>query len=134
VEVLVDARTRSTPLVANACAPRNARLFTREVLADWGLADLADDACTGVSELSAWMAANESAPVQRITLVWDGPLLFTEVGDAGKRLPLRPVWRAAPGGYAVALIEAVSEDWGADHTPLGRCVWASYATGRGEAR
>lgn len=128
---LTEVRTRSTKLVADRNAPRNARLFTRHALDEWGLAHLADDACAGVSELSAWMTAPGDGAVQQVALIWDGPLLFTEVSDAGAV----PLCAADPAGgaLAAALLETVAVEWGAEYTGEGWCLWASFATGRGES-
>jgi hypothetical protein len=131
---LTEVRTRSTELVADRNAPRNARLFTGRTLAEWDLEHLSEDACAGVSELSAWMtapdAASEEAAIQRVTLVWDDPLLFTEVADVGGT-PLRP---GAPlaGELAARVLEAVALEWGTQAAPGGWQLWASYAAGRGE--
>lgn len=130
--VLTDAQTRSTALLADASAAPNARLFARMVLADWELSEVAADACAGLSELVVWVLANDPGVLVEITLVWDGPLLFTEVADRQERLPHRPVWLNTEGGHAVAILEAFSLEWGAEVDMRGRCLWASFHTGRAE--
>jgi len=132
VTVLTDAETRSTTLVADSNAPANACLFARAVLADWELSHLAADACACLTELVVWLLANEPSTLIEITLVWDGPLAFTEVSDHGRRLPNRAVWRSVDGGRAVGTLEAFSLEWDAEGKPRGRCLWASYHTGRDE--
>ncbi len=126
--VLTEVRTRSTSLVGDASAPRNCRLFAGEILSEWGLDRLAEAACAGISELSAWLVANPGGLLQRVTLVWDEPLVFTEVADEGDRLPWRPAWLLTDGGLAVQLLEAASLEWGAENTATGRCLWASFRT------
>jgi hypothetical protein len=124
--VLATVHARSTSLVADASAPRNARLFTAEVLEEWGLSHLVEAACAGISELATWLVGDKAGLLLRVTVSWDEPLVFTEVADAGGRLPWRPAWLMADDGLAVRLLEAASLEWGAETTPTGRCLWASY--------
>lgn len=132
--VLTDAQTRSTMLLADSTAVPNAQLFARTQLAEWGLAQpqLVSDACAGLTGLLMWALANGPGVLVEITLVWDGPLPFTEISDRGEQIPHRPLWRLQEGGRAVAVLEAASVEWGAETGPRGRCLWASFHTGRPE--
>lgn len=114
-----DALTRATRLVANTCAATNAKLFTRVVLEEWRLSDMAEEASEGVAELVDWILHHSPAAYAEVVLVWDGPLLFTEVLDHGHELPLGPLD-----------LRCRTEARGAEHNDRGRCVWASYRTGR----
>jgi len=121
VVTAITARTRFTRLLADASAAPNAQLFARDVLEEWGLGALAEDACTGLDELIGWVLANGSHVQVEITLVWDEDLalLFTEVVDHGEALP-------AEGDVPVSWCE----DRGAERNWRGRVLWASYRTGR----
>lgn len=125
--MLTDAQTRSTSLLADDSAVENARLFVRAQLPDWGLEALAERAEAGVTELVGWVRAHEPHVLLEITLVWDRPLLFTEVADRRHEpLPRRPVWRVQDP-EAVARLEAVALEWGAEPETRGRRLWASYS-------
>jgi hypothetical protein len=131
VTVLTDAQTRSTMLEADASAVAGARRFARDVLTRWLLPELAEAACAGLSELVTWAVANDPAALVEITLVWDGPLLFTEVTDRCEQLPHRPAWLLSDE-YAVTVLEESSLEWGAEMSTRGRLLWASFHTGRAE--
>jgi len=132
VTALTNAQTRSTSLLADDSAAENARLFARAQLPDWGLGHLEAAACTGLGELLGWLRANDPNVLVEITLVWDPPLLFTEVADRHETLPRRPVWLLAAGGREqVARLEAASLEWGAELDARGRRLWASYSAENG---
>lgn len=116
-----NAPTRFTRLIANESAPTNAALFARAVLEDWKLSDMAEEASEGVAELVDWTREHGTSMYLEVTLVWDGPLLFTEVTDHDDQLPDGPL-----------VLRGRFEECGAEHTDRGRCVWASYRTGRPE--
>lgn len=116
-----NALTRLTRLIANESAGTNAALFTRAVLEEWQLADMAEEAAEGVAELVDWTRRHGTSAYVEVTIVWDGPLLFTEVADHDDELPDGPL-----------MLDCCFEDCGAEHTDRGRCVWASYRTGRAE--
>lgn len=125
---LTQAQTRSTLLVADGSAPRNAALFAGSVLAEWELSRLEEDAGRGVAELAAWAVAHGPGALVTVRVVWDGPLLFAEVCDRGGAIPFRPAWLEADAD-AVARLEGACLEWDADRTAQGRCLWASFKTG-----
>jgi len=116
-----NAPTRLTRLIANDCAPTNAGLFARAVLEDWGLQDMAEESSEGMAELVDWALRHGPSMYLEVVLVWDGPLLFTEVTDHGDKLP-----------EGLFDLSCRTEQCGAEHTDRGRCIWASYRTGRPE--
>lgn len=116
-----NAPTRLTRFIANESAATNAALFARAVLDDWKLPDMAEEASDGVAELVDWTLQHGTPMYLEVALVWDGPLLFTEVTDHDDRLPDGPL-----------VLGCRFEECGAEHTDRGRCVWASYRTGRPE--
>jgi hypothetical protein len=94
-----------------------ARLHTKLVLAEWGLAALAEAAELVVSELvtnaiTATRAAGAVLPV-RLWLASEGSRALILVGDASPGLPRRidPA-DGAEGGRGLLLVEALSGRWG----------------------
>lgn len=138
-----DVRIRETSLRPDLRAPRDARVFIRDVLTEWGLEWLAPDACHGATELIVWLLDNGAQGVLRLQLVSDGPQLLTDVFDesASRLLPFRSVWLGVDreatgrlGAAAVALLEGVCRDWDSEETWEGRRLWASYDTRSGGRR
>ncbi len=119
-----------------------ARAHARQVLWEWGRAELADDAGLVVSELvtNAVAASQGVGPVAsvRLWLASDTRLVLVLVGDAIKRPPLHV--ESAPeadGGRGLRLVAAMSSRWGwypATGARLVKVVWAEWgpvAPGRG---
>lgn len=109
-------RSDSLELGAYASAVPSARLHTRAVLAEWGLAELADDAETVVAELTAnAIEAHQSsgidAPV-RLTLIAGPRTVLIVVRDASSGAPVAGCpgdWDEA--GRGLILVEALSARW-----------------------
>lgn len=119
-----EAQTRSTRLLADCCAPENAALFACSVLDEWAMPELAPRASAAVSTLTEWTRSHGAHVQIEVTLVWDASmkLLFTEVADHSRLIPDNRV-----------LALTASDDYGAEDTDRGRCLWASFETGRAEA-
>jgi hypothetical protein len=128
VTALTSAQERSTSLLADGGAPRNAALFVEATLREWGLERIEDAAAEGVMELAAWVLANGSRVLVSISVVWDSTVLITEVSDHGDAIPFRPAWLESDP-RAVATLERACMEWDAELRPGGRCLWAAYATG-----
>jgi hypothetical protein len=116
-----NAPTRLTRLISNESAPTNAGLFVRAVLEEWKLSDMAEEASEGVAELIDWARRTGTSLYVEVAVIWDGPLLFTEITDHDDKLPEPPL-----------KLGCRAEECGAEHTDRGRCIWASYRTGRRE--
>ncbi len=122
-------------LGALADAVPSARAHVRQLLTDWGQAELSPDAGVVVSELVTNAVAASAglrlaaAPV----LVWlgsDSHCLLLAVADVSPRPPVRLNLGAdAEGGRGLALVEAFSNRWGwhlASITGLRKVVWAEW--------
>lgn len=116
------------------------RLHARQMVWEWGLAELGDDTELVVSELVsnsvAASAAVADTPVVRFWLFSDGVQVLVLVWDASPRRPVRmETDDEAESGRGLLLVEAVSARWGC-YFPLdgssGKCTWALVrAEGRG---
>jgi hypothetical protein len=121
-----------------------ARGYTRLVLADWGLPDLADPAEQVVSELvtNAITAScqligsrfggrwSPGAPPVRLWLAADGQQVLVHVWDGSDRMPeAKDLDPECEHGRGLWLVEALSEDWGAFRPAhaSGKVTWAVVA-------
>jgi anti-sigma regulatory factor (Ser/Thr protein kinase) len=101
-----------------------ARLHTRLVLSEWGLAELAESAEVVVSELvTNAVAATQllgwvPAPPVRLWLLADSSRVLIAVWDANPRLPARSeVDELTESGRGLLLVESLATHWDAYPTP-----------------
>jgi anti-sigma regulatory factor (Ser/Thr protein kinase) len=113
-------------------AASNARAHTRAVLAEWGLAELAETAELLVSEIAtnALRASRAlSQPLPSPVHLWlraDRLGLVATVWDANPQPPIRrKAGHDAVSGRGLTIIEALSSRWGwyEPHDMGGKCVW-----------
>ncbi len=118
-------------LVALPSAVPRARLHTRQVLWEWGLAEFSENTELLVAELTTnamqvSRAATQDDPI-RLWLVSDKTQVVVLVWDAS---PLPPVpvdaGEDAENGRGLLLVQAISAQWDCDLTPEmgGKVVWA----------
>ncbi|WP_329387140.1 ATP-binding protein [Streptomyces sp. NBC_01716] len=111
-----------------------ARSFTSEALADWGLPDRAEDVRLCVSELATNALVHGTAPGHGflVKLDADEDVVRLEVHDSRRQ---HPEARRAAGtdtsGRGLILVNALADGWGVeDRTPVGKIVWSCFkATG-----
>jgi anti-sigma regulatory factor (Ser/Thr protein kinase) len=122
-------------LSAVLTSPRCARAWTREILREWHLAGLADNAETIVGELAA-NAVHASGglpePVIRLALAFSNGELAILVGDNNPDLP-QPQQPAedALSGRGLLMVEALSDRYGwypLEGGTAGKVVWAVLRT------
>jgi anti-sigma regulatory factor (Ser/Thr protein kinase) len=101
-----------------------ARLATRDVLAAWQLAGLADTAVLLVSELVT-NSVRHACTSLALCLEIAGTSLRIEVHDHD---PRRPQPRTPDGleesGFGLVLVDALASKWGVYGTATGKAVWA----------
>ncbi|WP_328561109.1 ATP-binding protein [Streptomyces coelicoflavus] len=108
-----------------------ARQRLHKALAGWGVVDeLADAVILLASELvtNAVLHCRTSYAQVGVTLTLDGPELVLEVSDPDRdRLPrLHDSGPDEEGGRGLALVSALSDDWGCRQDPYTKCVWARF--------
>lgn len=108
-----------------------ARRRLSKALADWGVADeLTEAVVLLASELvtNAVLHCRTSYAQVGVTLTLDGPDLVLEVSDPDRdRLPrLHDSGPDEEGGRGLALVSALSDDWGCRQDPYTKCVWARF--------
>jgi anti-sigma regulatory factor (Ser/Thr protein kinase) len=122
-------RESSTAFDGTPHAPAAARRFVRQVLGEWRLSHLAEDAVLLTSELVT-NAVVHAGGVTIVRLGLDDHTLRVTVCD---HIEAPPVTRnAAPDadhGRGLALVEALAARWGVDRAqPPGKCVWLELST------
>ena len=113
----------------------SARAHARQLLCEWGQAEVSQDAGAVVTELvaNAVAAAAGLGPAAAPVRVWlgsDGHCVLLAVADASPRPPVRLNLESdAEGGRGLALVEAFSSRWGwhpASTAGLVKVVWAEW--------
>ncbi|WP_374227401.1 ATP-binding protein [Streptomyces sp. AC512_CC834] len=104
-----------------------ARVFAREVLADWGVRGRADDVVLCVSEL-ATNALVHGVPPGRgflLRLLSCGDGVRVEVHDSGDGVPAVPLdpGESDEGGRGLLLVSELADKWGVAEREPGKVVW-----------
>ncbi len=116
---------RNTP--ASAAAVRH---FLHEEVEKAGLGrEVADDAALLASELVGNSIRHARAlPAGYLNVTWfindGGVRVQVTDGGGGKRPQIRRVSLADTTGRGLAIVEALSDDWGVDEEPASTTVWA----------
>jgi anti-sigma regulatory factor (Ser/Thr protein kinase) len=113
----IQLRRASLDLDAVLTSPRRARAWTREILGEWRLADLADIAETIVSELVANAAVHASTgpgqPVICLALAFDHGELAILVSDRNPDVPqARHPAEDDESGRGLLMVQALSDSYG----------------------
>ena len=115
---------RTITLPAELSSVRRGRLFARDVVRGWGLADLVDEVQLGTSELIT--NAVQHARTEVLLVLRLDEVLHIEAHDADPELR-RPATEQddpmATSGRGLHIIAAISTDWGVRHSPRGKAVW-----------
>jgi len=100
-----------------------ARRFLREMLEAWGVQGYDLAAPQVLTELATNAALHARSEFTVHVLLRDGHLVI-EVTDSS---PARPQQRhygtTATTGRGIALVEALSQEWGVEASPTGKTVW-----------
>ncbi|MFJ1709831.1 ATP-binding protein [Kitasatospora sp. NPDC088346] len=120
----------------DAVPTRRARAAVRCVTAELGISTAGDPSARDNAE-SAVLIASELVTnawrhghgVMELRLCWDDGMLTLEVDDRGGMLPavLPAAKRGARGGYGLALVDHLADEWGVQRHPNGKTVWARCA-------
>jgi DNA-binding NarL/FixJ family response regulator len=108
-------------------SPSVARRFVAETLTSWNEAELADVVELLVSELVTNVVVHTAA-APRVTVRLGRDRVHVEVLDTDPRLPTpREADARATSGRGMALVEALSLDWGSTQIVEGKVVWFDVA-------
>ncbi|MDQ8707230.1 ATP-binding protein [Streptomyces sp. LHD-70] len=115
-----------------------ARSFTSEALANWGLPDCAEDVRLCVSELATNALVHGTAPGHGflVKLDADEEVVRLEVHDSRRQHPeARQAASTDTSGRGLILVDALADRWGVeDRTPFGKIVWSCFKTVGGTTR
>ena len=128
-------REETFVLPAEPTAPSVARRKLSGVLKEWRLEEVLDTASLLVSELVTNAVRHAGSSV-RITIAVEGSRVKTSVWDQNLApLPApRPLGSTdviedlAEGGRGLYLVQEMADNWGADTTADGKCVWFELQT------
>lgn len=114
-------------LPAEAGSVARARVFVSRHLEDHGMPHLVGDLELVVSELATNALVHARSPFKVLLCAFTG-IVTVEVSDASR---VEPVLVAGPSlatsGRGVAIIQALSRDWGVlDRASGGKSVWAQF--------
>ena len=132
VEAVDGARTAAMTVGSDKLAPRAARRFVDEMLAEAGYDDVLDTVELLVTEVvtNAVLHARSEAKVV-IQLLPDA--VRVEVLDQDDSFPVRRRARSdQPGGRGLELVEQMSRAWGIDMLSVGKRTWFEVAREAGQ--
>lgn len=117
----------ATSLPRAAEAAGLARAFAAKALATWGMAaEVTDDILLACSELVT-NAIEHGSGVVTLVLRHDGPLVELRVGDEGGGTPAaQPFGPKSARSRGLAIVQALSAEWGWSPGPAGKSVWARF--------
>ncbi|ADI10703.1 AbaA-like regulatory protein [Streptomyces bingchenggensis BCW-1] len=115
----------SQSMLSEATSAIRARRLVQAACTAWGLPDLAVPAALIASELVANSVMHSGSRCLRVTVSRPGPRwVRVAVTDKSRVLPTpRAASDDEEDGRGLAIVEAVSDRWGADRLPWGKRVW-----------
>lgn len=109
-------------------APRAARRFVTDTLADWGRDQLVPDAAVVTTEL-ATNAVIHARSGFTVSLSWEHEHLRITVGDSSVEPPRYEASSPlAPTGRGLGLVKGIASGWGAEVGAYGKAVWAELGS------
>lgn len=120
----MTAMHRSIVLAAELSSVRTGRHFARDVLTEWDLRQLVEDAQLGTSELVTNAVRHAGTELELSLLLSDAVTI--EVRDREPELPHPDHVEFDPtaeSGRGLQIVAAISDDWGVTARPDGKAVW-----------
>lgn len=119
--------SRTAEFIAHPRSSSSAREFVTLQLRHHGLEHVVDDVRLVVSELATNALVHAQTPFT-VILHAAKELLRLEVLDGSHEGPvLRKARAMDTGGRGVAIVKALSRDWGVVDQPTGKSVWAEFS-------
>ncbi|MEU3413753.1 ATP-binding protein [Streptomyces sp. NPDC006658] len=118
-------------LPRQASAAPDARHFVVDVLKDWGLVGVLDDAAIVVTELVTNAVQHTKTPTVRVIvrrMPADAVRLIVIDRHPEACPDIRTAGPLATAGRGLAVVDAVAEGWGYTRWPWEKQVWADLST------
>ncbi|MFH9403239.1 ATP-binding protein [Streptomyces sp. NPDC017638] len=118
-------------LPRQTCAAPEARHFVVDVLKDWGLLDVLDDAATVVTELVTNAVQHTETPTVRVIvrrMPADAVRLIVIDRHPEACPDIRTAGPLATAGRGLAVVDAITKSWGYTRWPWEKQVWADLST------
>lgn len=104
--------------------------FTLDTLKAWSAESASPNVTRALSELLHWLLHNEPCPLGTVATVWiDRPLVFVDLADRSTAIPNLGLDPSPTDQVLRQSLAKCTEDWGAELTTQGRCLWASFHAG-----
>lgn len=118
---------RSRVFDAGRIAVHEIMAFTLDALRVWRAESASPNATRALSELLHWLLYNEPCPLGIVATVWiDRPLVFVDLADRSTAIPNLGLDPSPTDQVLRQSLAKCTEDWGAELTTQGRCLWASF--------
>jgi anti-sigma regulatory factor (Ser/Thr protein kinase) len=130
----LDRSEASTELVVSSAASSIAsvRRYAVDRCARLGWSRSADTVALLVSEVATNAVLHAYGPQIRVTVLDVGGRLRVSVADGSAALPVvRPPSSSAEGGRGLALVQALSAEWGVDVRHDGKTFWFEVEASEG---
>jgi anti-sigma regulatory factor (Ser/Thr protein kinase) len=119
---------RHIVLPANLTSVRKARAWARDIVTEWNVPGLIDDAQLAISELVTNAVRHAGTDVVMTLTLDDKLIVEVEDSDPELRHPAVPTTDPlATSGRGLQIVSAVSVDWGVRSVPNGKVVWFALA-------
>lgn len=121
-------RYGETSLAPDTTAAGAARRWLRRQLGHWELDDMIDDLQLVLSELVTNAVLHARSAVDVVLSVGEGTIeLAVADTDARVPTPLLAERMSEEGGRGLALVNAISDEWGVTHRGAGKQIWVRLA-------
>ncbi|MGW2562576.1 ATP-binding protein [Streptomyces sp. NPDC001514] len=121
----------SWPLCPEHLSAAQARRLAAGQLAEWGLDGLIDTAQLLISEMVTNAVRHAPGPI-RLSLRRYPTALRCDVEDASPKIPQpRAAGDEAESGRGLVLLDALTNAWGSQRTPVGKSIWFELLLPRG---
>ena len=121
---------RSRVFAPGRIAVHEIMAFALDTLTAWRAESASPNATRALSELLHWLLHNEPCPLGTVATVWiDRPLVFVDLADRSTTIPNLGLDPSPTDQVLRQSLAKCTEDWGAEVSSQGRCLWASFRTG-----
>jgi hypothetical protein len=130
VNILDGVFAESMAFAYSEHAADDVRQFVVRTLGGWRVEALGVSAGRAARLVTLWAREHEPAPVFRVEVTWDGPVLQIELTDRGAVVPNVNTSRD-DAEFGMQLLGTAALEWGSELDSRGRCLWVSFRASPG---